>query len=351
MQDAKLKTAVLGLDDYGLLFLDAIANSKHLQLSALADTDANLAEKIAARFECDFYDDYRQLVIQNQFDCLIVNEAIHLCAEYVKAAIKKKINILKVTPPARNFEEAAELFRLAKEQQINFAAVNPFRFTQSFADFNTYIKTQKPEYIFLVSAVVAVDEKPKHSWQTDPKLAGGGVLLQNAYQIIDQICLNLPIPQQTYALKTNTAHDRQQRLYLTEDTAIVSIKFSDTCSANITASNQIRPAQQTITVYAKDKILTVSQVQFTVTDHTGNVELYQEYDYNLQTCIEKQLANFALSITKPNDNKLICSAADNLKAMAVIEAAYLSSRTGFPEQPEKILNIEQIDPTTLWPII
>jgi hypothetical protein len=31
--------------------------------------------------------------------------------------------------------------------------------------------------------------------------------------------------------------------------------------------------------------------------------------------------------------------ADNLKVMAVIEAAYLSARTGMPEEPAKILKI------------
>ena len=62
------------------------------------------------------------------------------------------------------------------------------------------------------------------------------------------------------------------------------------------------------------------------------------------------LTSFAMSILAPDDNPLACSADQNLKNMAVIESAYLSARTGFPEQPQKILDIEQNEPTEIWPL-
>jgi hypothetical protein len=33
--------------------------------------------------------------------------------------------------------------------------------------------------------------------------------------------------------------------------------------------------------------------------------------------------------------------------MAVIESAYLSARTGFPEEPARILQLAQIEPTNI----
>ncbi len=45
------------------------------------------------------------------------------------------------------------------------------------------------------------------------------------------------------------------------------------------------------------------------------------------------LDNFGSHLLWPDKNPLVSPAADNLNNMALIEAAYLSARTGMPEQP------------------
>jgi predicted dehydrogenase len=108
MSEGKLKTAVLGLDDRGRLLLEAATQADYFEIAAVADKDASLAESTAYKYKCDHYDDYRQLIMQNQFDCLLVAAGIHSCDEYIRTAMKKKTNVLKLAPPARSFQEAAE---------------------------------------------------------------------------------------------------------------------------------------------------------------------------------------------------------------------------------------------------
>ena len=105
MSEGKLNTAVLGLDDKGLHLLEAAAKTNHLQIQAVADKDTKLAERIAAEYSCTPYDDYRQLIIQNKFDCLLIAAGLYTCDEYIRMAMKKKFNILKLAPAARNFAE------------------------------------------------------------------------------------------------------------------------------------------------------------------------------------------------------------------------------------------------------
>jgi UDP-N-acetyl-2-amino-2-deoxyglucuronate dehydrogenase len=342
MSDTKLKTAILGLEDNGLLLLQAVSSIDLFEIQAVADKDAELAKKISQQYNCPFYDDYRQLVIQNQFDCLFVAAGLYSCEEYVKTAMKKKCNILKAAPLAGNFEQAAELVRLAESENIKFAVANPARFSQSFIDFQQFFQHDRIEQPFLINVFCAAGDQLRPSWKTDPKLAGGGVLLHDCYEIIDRIICSFSVPQLVYSLSTTAAVDRQQRLYLTEDTSVVTMKFNDTFIANIIASRQIKPQQQCLTVYGKDKILTVTNSKFIVSDNLEQVSEKFEYDYSRPACIEKMLRNFALSILIPDENKFSSTARDNLKNMAVIEAAYLSARTGFPEQPAKILKMEQI---------
>jgi len=345
MSNDKLKTAVLGLDKRGQLLLEAASRTNYFHIQAVADKDTKLAEKFSLKCKCAAYDDYRQLIIQNPFDCLLVADAIHNCDEYLKMAMKKKTNILKLAPPARNFQEAAEFVRLAEDEDIKFAIANPKRFSQSFLAFRQFLQEGQIEQFFLITAFCTIIKESLGLWQTDPKLAGGGVLLHDCYQIIDQITWNLPIPQQVYCISANTASDRQQRSYLTEDTAVISMKFADTASfGNLITSNVFGPKQEIIKTYGKDKNLTVSSTKFTVSDSSGQVIKESKYKDDELAEHTALLENFALSVLLPDKNKLCSSARENLSNMAIIEAAYLSARTAMPEEPARILKMAPAEP-------
>lgn len=352
MSEGKLKTAILGLNQGGQLLLEAAGRVDDYQIHAVADTDANLAERIAGECQCAAYDDYRQLVTQNQLDCLLVAAAMHSCEDHIRMAMKKKFNVLKLGPAARNFEEAAEFVRLGEDEGIKFAIANPSRFARSFLALHQFLQDGRIERVleapsasdgvwepFLMSAFCKVGDDPQPGWQTDPKLAGGGVLLHDGYWLIDQIAWNFGMPQQVYSLNTNQARDKQQRLYLTEDTAIVAMKFTDTLIGNFIASRRagIGPREEFLRLYGKDKILTVTGTQLTASDGLGRISEELKYDDDPLVCMTELLKNFALSIISPDKNPLCSSGRENLKNMAVIESAYLSARTGFPEEPGRIL--------------
>ncbi len=368
MQDGKLKTAILGLDDAGKFLLEATKKNSHFNIAAVADKDGKVAGEVATDCKCAAYDDYRQLITQNHFDCLLVAEGIHSCGEYIRTAMKKKFNILKLAPPARNFEEAAQFVHTAEDENIKFAVAKLGRFTQSFltlrqflqednpgnqasvqhaaskqipAAFNTLKNKWEP---FLVTAFCTTGNKPCQSWQSDPKLAGGGVLLHYCYEIIDQITWNFGIPQQVYCLNTNTVGDRQQRLYLTEDTAVVIMKFSDTFFVTLLTSNTLGSEQKFLKLYGKDKILTVGNTRFVISDSLEQKNETLKYTDNDLVCMTKLLENFVLSILSPENNRLCTSGKEDLKNMAVIESAYLSARTGFPEEPGRILEMQRLKP-------
>jgi UDP-N-acetyl-2-amino-2-deoxyglucuronate dehydrogenase len=341
MSERQLKTAVLGLDEGGQLLLKAASQIDHFQIQAVADKNTNLAEKTATEYKCSAYDDYRQLVIQSQFDCLLVAAGIYSCDEHILAAMKKKFNVLKLAPAARNFEEAAKFVRVAKDEGIKFAIANLSRFAQSFLTFHEFLQQGEIEQIFLIEAFHNAGDLIDSAWHTDPKLAGGGVLLRNCYEMFDQITWNFPMPQQVYSLNTNQAGDKQQRLYLTEDTAIIMMKFDDTLIGSLIALRRagLRPRREFLRVYGKNKILTVSRSRLTVSDSSGETHKQLQYNDDALGCMTKLLKNFARSILSPDENKLCSSGRENLKNMAVIESAYLSARTGIPEEPGRILGI------------
>lgn len=347
MSENKLKTAILGLNDGGKLLLEAALATGLFEIEAVADKDMKLVEKIANELKCEAYDDFRQLIsstdarLNHDNRVLLVAAETHICDEYIKMAIKKKFNCLKLPPMARSFDEAAEFVRLSDEEGVIFSIANTGRYAKGFKALREYIVQNKLEQVFLVTVFSTFTEPPADTWHTDPKLSGGGVLLHNCYKIIDQIVFNFGLPQQMYSLNTNQAKDRQQRLYLTEDTAVVTLKFSDTLVGNIITSRRsgIGPQQEYLRFFDTDKILTVNDKQLNIRDGGGEVTVHEEFNDTELERMTLLLTDFAKSILSPEENKPISTGRENLNNMAVIESAYLSARTGFPEEPARIIKM------------
>jgi predicted dehydrogenase len=329
------------------LLLEATRGLDYFKVTAVADSDSNLAQQTAQEYDCAFYDDYRRLIIANQLDCLLVTAPIHSCAEYLKMAVKKKFNILKVPPLARNFSEAAELVKLAQNEGVVLAVANTSRFAQSsLAARGHFLQNpdDKPFFIFAAGGPASA-ETPQTKWRNDPVLAGGGVLLYECWETIDQIIWNFGLPQQVYCVGGSTTGDKQQRLYRVEDSAIVTMKFSDVLSGNLlagraaVASAQAQEPKKCLIVQGQDTLAKCDDKTFEVTNSLGQFLKKDSFDDDGLTRMKNVLENFGSHLLWPDKNPLVSPAADNLNNMAVIEAAYLSARTGMPEEPARILKI------------
>jgi len=167
--------------------------------------------------------------------------------------------------------------------------------------------------------------------------------------MVDRIIANFSIPQQVYSLSLNQAPDKLQRSLLTEELAVVTMKFSDRLIGNLIASEVFGPVRQELRIYGKNGSLAVTNERLTVYDRLGEVLEEFRYEYNEQQLIIQLLENFAGSILSPDSVGLCCGAAENLPTMALIEAAYLSARTAMPEEPERVLRRGYPAPVGIWP--
>ena len=79
-----LKTAILGLNGQGSFLSKAASKCELIKLESVADRDGKLAEKTAAELDCDHFDDYRQLIMHYELDCLIVADAFYDCHDLLR---------------------------------------------------------------------------------------------------------------------------------------------------------------------------------------------------------------------------------------------------------------------------
>lgn len=351
----QLNIGVLGLDRRGQSLVQAMADMEPFHIQAVADRDTQLVEKRALQLDCEAFDDYRQFVLQSDFDTLFVAANLHNTLEHVRLAIKEGCHVLKLAPMSRTFDEAAQLHALCKDQKTRFDVVNPGRYTPAFQAFQQLVQAGDVDRPFLLRLycdvgllaglnpeLYQIHPDNQTSWITDQELAGGGVLLHNCYQLIDQVVQAFGLPQQVYSLCNSHSSDKQQLHHLTEDTALVTMRFNDNLIADLVAMRHWddRPTCQQITLFGRDCKVTVCQNNLKIHNNLGELVKEQDYHGEDQDVDTALLINYHLSVSAPKAYPFGSDAEANLRVMAVMEAAYLSSRTGSPEDPARILAIE-----------
>lgn len=354
MTELKINIAVVGLTEQALQFVDAGLTCGLYGVSAVADLRPERAEMFARKYKCPSFTDYRQLIIQTEADALLFGDPAHQSMEFMRLGLSEKFHVLKIPPPAMNFGQLTELFRLANKERRFFLTLLNGRFGAPFCHIRNHLSqtgTKENQSWHLVSAVCHVpmgELAPEMRWLSDPNMAGGGVLLHTCYDLIDELLLCFGLPQKVYALTINQAPDRQQRMSLTEDTAIVTMQFTDALIAQICASRTLGPARRHLRIHSKQQHLTATKEEVVLYDNSGNLLEQKSYPNDDAPSKQRLMENLVRSLEDPAACPLYPNHGFDLKTFAVIEAAYLSARTGMAEDPARILELADIDPAGLF---
>jgi len=349
MGEGKLRTGLLGLDRRGQAALDALCASDSFEVVAVADKDMAVAGRLAERIGAKAFDDYRQFVLQNTLDCLIVCARLHSCLEHVRMALKKKTHVLKWAPMARTFSEASELAALAAAEGVRFDVANPQYYCRDLGRLGGLISEQTTDRPFLVQgrwevgmAQESGGEIPSDkggTWMTDKELAGGGVLLYEGYGLIDRLVRGLGIPQQVYCLTRSHASSKAIP-YLAEDVAVVSLRFGEGLIGDLVLIRHWdgRPGRRELRVLWKDRTVCTDGRDLMVLDAAGGEVERVDCRGDPSDQVGRLLEDYAASHSCPEDRPFASSAQPNLQVMALMEAAYLSAQTGSPESPARLLD-------------
>jgi predicted dehydrogenase len=219
---------------------------------------------------------------------------------------------------------------LMEKAGLRFHVSAPKRFAPGFLQANHALQDHPIGRIYLTRAESFTNYKGDFSWRGDPVLAGGGVLLEMAYHMIDQIIWNLGAPERLYSLNTSFCSKRALPPYRTEDTAVLTMKFPDGAVGNLVSSWMIGMEHELLSLHGTEGSMEVNQNLMRIRDINGQIVKEGTYHVDEPWLITQQIRQFGDSILDP-DVKPISTAKEHLANVAIIESAYLSARTQLPE--------------------
>ncbi|MBI9017127.1 MAG: Gfo/Idh/MocA family oxidoreductase [Phycisphaerae bacterium] len=326
----KLKAGIIGLKGDGDGFLTALAGNDRFSVVAVYDADKNLAAEKAADFDCQGYDDRRQLIIAEDLDVLLLILPDYLCGECLGEAAKKKIHVLKAAPAGRELTECYQSIKMMAGQGAQYHICTFKRFAPGYRFANQLLTGKAIGRIYLARAQKFYNFPDSLDFRGDLKLSGGGVLLNDGMEMLDLITWNMGEPSQVYCQHSNFCAKRSLPPYLTEDTAAVLLDFPDGATASLQCSWMTGVQSENILFHGSEGSIQAGENYVKCYDVNGDLTEEENFDIDRQQLIQRQLEHFADGIIDP-ELPALSKAEAQLLNLAIVQSAYLSAKTRMPE--------------------
>lgn len=331
--NGRLRTILLGLDGVGADYLAAIADNDQFELIAVADDNADLVRKAQDELGVIGYEDYRSIIVETasaDLDVAFIALMPFRSCEIVPIAASRGVHVFHSPPFARSLSEARKLIGRFNQADCSLAVGRPWWWEPAFARLHSL-----SEWIGRVHAATATvrTAQPPVGWRGDAVRAGGGVLLNGAYEQVDMLTVLLGVPEEVYAHCVMARNSDATRKHDTEDAASLVLRYAHDRTASLTVSNGSGEAGWSVTFDGADGAVCVTPGALTLSLN-GSAPL--TFRSRSKQSVAPAVHAFAEAMLDP-DEAIRPTTDDHTKTLAVIEAAYLSSKTRSPESPSQFL--------------
>ena len=334
---SKLRVGFIGITGMARNNLNGLKEAANLELVAISDINADEAKKVGKEFEVPVYKNYKRMMTSVKMDAVLMSLPHFVYPDAVKAAARRDLHVWKEKPLGRNFKEGLKLVKLMESKNLKFMLGTQRRFMTSFQRMK--VMTSRIGKIFMVRGQYVFCWGPDFGWRRSLEKGGGGALLDMGYHTVDMVVWLMGLPDEVYCMATNNARPNTPYPYETEDSAVTFLKYGDGRMGYLFTSWASAPEEERFILHGTEGVIEADRDGLTLHSPQGDVlekvkkedvETSPNYPYR------SQLEHFASAVLE-NQVDYLSSGRENLKNMALIEAAYKSVASGKPQNPKKIL--------------
>lgn len=327
----RLKAALIGLTGVGAAYLDALRTDDQFELVAVGDAEREVLRRTAGDLTARAFEDHRSLIVESArdgLDVLFVAAEPFQSREFVELALSRGVAVFHKTPPARNREEGLRLADAADRAHVPLLVEPGYAFDPALSRLRSLPGSLGP--ILSVQANVRVADEPT-GWRAETARSGGGVLLNAAYPLLDLIVSVCGPARSVFARCGRGAFPELSAKYDTEDVAQVSLILSNGAIGDVTAVRGAPGSGWAVNFDGPRASATISERELRITPR-GGADREEVVPISHRNRAAAAISAFGAA-TLAGVQAVPSTIRDHLPTLAVIDAAYLSAKTGVPESP------------------
>lgn len=348
-----IRFAILSFAHYHANFWSqAINDSPDAELVGIWDDNAARGRTAAERYETRFWDDLEALLA----DC----DAVGITSEtskhvmLVEAAAAHGCDILLEKPMARNLAECAMIRRAVEAAGVRFMQNFPKRYDPINEELIDLVRGGGLGKIALVRVrhgnfhLLELGKTAAEQWFASPELSGGGVLLDEGIHAADFLLWLLGEPEQACAAAANATLGLPL-----DDSAIALFRYASGTIAEITTGGALLAAPESIEVFGSEGCAFLTGVDLASRDFANSpyLRVFKRGEERGVWQGSPTTPQFKLGYFHQNgplhflrylrgEAQSVVSLEDGWKSLAMIEAAYQSTRSGSWESVDYSLPAE-----------
>jgi predicted dehydrogenase len=316
--DHKVRFALIGAGAISQSYAQAFEKSERAQLVAIADTRADAAKALAQGFNCPSYDCYKKLADSEAFDAVVICTPPNTHPEISTYFLGRGTHVLCEKPLAIDSTSAAQMIDAARRSGAMLSMGSKFRYVDDVLRAKSIVTSGILGEIVLFENAFTARVDMSQRWNSNPKISGGGVLIDNGAHSVDIMRYFLgPIAE------VQVVEGKRVQGLAVEDTVRVFIRSTAGVMGNVDLSWSInKELDSYINIYGTAGTISVGWRESKYRQTSSKDWIVFGKGYNKVQAFGSQIANFAKAIR--GEEMLLITAEDALASVQVIEAAYAS---------------------------
>lgn len=318
---APLRLALIGAGAIGNAYAQASRIVDEVELTWVVDQRHDVADTISDALSTSAATDPFALAEPGVVDLVLVTTppAAHedICIAYLDA----EIPVMCEKPLAPTLEGAERIRAAAARSGTLLTMASKFRFVSDVIQARGLVEAGALGEVIRADVSFASRVDMRHRWNSDPKVSGGGVLIDNGTHAVD-ILRYVVGPVDRVIAATTTSSDGLS----VEDTATMLLStWPGVASATVSWAMDLL-SERYLAIFGTEGSMEVgwSSSRLRTTSTASDVVLGRGYDK--LTALAGNLRNVARAVLGKED--LVVTPADAMASVAVVEAAYESARRG-----------------------
>lgn len=318
---AHLNLALIGCGRIAESHLEAIAQNPECTLLSAADVREEAAQKVADKFGCQAFTDYRQVLNNPEVEAVIVCTPPATHAEIALFFLDHGIHVLCEKPLAVHVQDALLMAQKAQQKGLMLMMASKFRYVEDVISAKRLLASGLLGEAVVFENVFSGKVDMAQRWNSQKELSGGGVLMDNGCHSIDiaRYLLGAIVEVQAMAGKRVQPID-------VEDTALICLRTASGVTGTIDLSWSIQKERDSfIDIYGTRGVIHIGWRSSKYKLHENSIWVPFGAGYDKLRAFSAQLKNFAGAIK--HGEAPVIDLQDALESVRVIAAAYHAMHT------------------------
>lgn len=318
MTEKALKFGLVGAGRIADSYVQAFRGMQAAHLVAVSDVESAAAEALAAKVGCAAYASHRQMYEDHPLDAVIICTPPVTHSELAVFFLERQVHVLCEKPLSIDSSSARLMLATARRYGAKLTMASKFRYVEDVMRAKSIVRSGILGEILLVENTFASRVDMADRWNSNPEVAGGGVLIDNGTHSVDIMRYLLgPLTD------VQVVEGRRPSGYAVEETVQLFVRSGCGAIGSIDLSWRLqKEVDYFLNIYGVHGTVSVGWKNSKYRQATSRDWIIFGDGYDKVQAFRSQLENFCSAIR--GEEALLITPADALASVEVIEAAYIA---------------------------